>query len=89
MEDARLTRIEQKLDRLSDAIVTIVRVEERMISLFKKMEAMDERQNVTDNRVAELEKVSLSRGVVFRLIDKLAWLAIGALAVLFVEMLKR
>jgi hypothetical protein len=89
MEDARLTRIEAKLDRLSDAIVTIVRVEERMISLFKKMEAMDERQNVTDNRVAELEKVSLSRGVVFRLIDKLAWLAIGALAVLFVEMLKR
>jgi hypothetical protein len=88
MDDSRLTRIEQKLDKLSDAIVSIVRVEERMVSLFKKMEAMDERQNTLDKRMAELEKVSLSRGVVFRLVDKLAWLAIGALAVIFVEMFK-
>ena len=87
MDDPRLARIEDKLDKLSDAVVSIVRVEERMVTLFKKMEAMDERQNVLDTRLIDLEKVSLSRGVVFRLVDKLAWLAIGALAVVLVESL--
>lgn len=89
MDDPRLARIEDKLDKLSDAVVSIVRVEERMVTLFKKMEAMDERQNVMDARLVEIEKISLARGVVFRLIDKLAWLVIGALAVVLVEGLVR
>ena len=71
MDDPRLARIEDKLDKLSDAVVSIVRVEERMVTLFKKMEAMDERQNVMDARLVEIEKISLARGAVFRLIDKL------------------
>jgi hypothetical protein len=89
MDDPRLARIEDKLDKLSDAVVSIVRVEERMVTLFKKMEAMDERQNVMDTRLVEIEKISLARGAVFRLIDKLAWLVIGALAVVLVESLTR
>ena len=89
MDDPRLARIEDKLDKLSDAVVSIVRVEERMVTLFKKMEAMDERQNVIDARLVEIEKISLARGAVFRLIDKLAWLVIGALAVVLVESLTR
>lgn len=87
MDESRLDRIENKIDRLSDAVVSIVRVEERMVTLFKKMEAMDERQDVLDSRLAEVEKTSLARGVVFRLVDKAAWLVAGGLAVLFIERL--
>jgi hypothetical protein len=89
MDDPRLARIEDKLDKLSDAVVSIVRVEERMVTLFKKMESMDERQNTMDNRLIEVEKTSLARGVVFRLVDKLAWLVIGGLAVILLESLMR
>lgn len=85
MDESRLERIEDKLDRLSDAVISIVRVEERMVTLFKKMEAMDERQNVFDARLTDIEMTSLARGVIFRLIDKASWLMIGGLAVLFVE----
>lgn len=85
MDDSRLERIEDKLDKLSDAVISIVRVEERMVTLFKKMEAMDERQNVLDARLTDVERTSLARGVIFRLVDKVSWLVIGGLAVLFVE----
>ncbi len=85
MDDSRLERIEDKLDKLSDAVISIVRVEERMVTLFKKMEAMDERQNVLDARLTDVERTSLARGVIFRLVDKVSWLVIGGLTVLFVE----
>lgn len=85
MDDSRLERIEDKLDKLSDAVISIVRVEERMVTLFKKMEAMDDRQNVLDARLTDVERTSLARGVIFRLVDKVSWLVIGGLTVLFVE----
>lgn len=85
MDDSRLERIEDKLDKLSDAVISIVRVEERMVTLFKKMESMDERQNVLDARLTDVERTSLARGVIFRLVDKVSWLVIGGLTVLFVE----
>ena len=85
MDDSRLERIEDKLDKLSDAVISIVRVEERMVTLFKKMEAIDERQNVLDARLTDVERTSLARGVIFRLVDKVSWLVIGGLTVLFVE----
>ena len=85
MDDPRLARIEDKLDKLSDAVISIVRVEERMVTLFKKMEAMDDRQNVFDARLTDIERTSLARGVIFRLVDKASWLVIGGLTVLFVE----
>jgi hypothetical protein len=81
MEDDRLSRIENKLDKLSDAVVSIVRVEERMVSLFKKIDMMDERQKSMDGRLLEVEKTSISRGAIYRLLDKLAWLFIGGIVV--------
>lgn len=85
MDDPRLARIEDKLDKLSDAVVSIVRVEERMITLFKKIESMDDRLMSMENRINEVEKTSVSRGAVYRLIDKLAWLFIGGIVVYLLE----
>ena len=39
-DDARLERIEKKLDQVGDAIVALARMEERMITLFKRMDAL-------------------------------------------------
>jgi hypothetical protein len=85
MDESRLVRIENKLDKLSDAIVSIVRVEERMVTLFKKMEAMDERLNSIDARLVDVEKTSTARGAIFRLVDKLAWLFVGGVVVYLLE----
>jgi hypothetical protein len=38
VEDNRLDRIEQKLDKLTEAVSQIARVEEQLLSLFKRMD---------------------------------------------------
>lgn len=85
MEDNRLARIEEKLDKLADAVVSLARMEERMITLFKRMDTYERRQDSLEGRVAEVEKTSVSRGAVYRLIDKMAWLAIGGITAVIIE----
>lgn len=38
-QTTRLNRIEEKLDKVSEAIVSLARMEERMITLFKRMDS--------------------------------------------------
>jgi hypothetical protein len=42
MEDLRLSRIESKLDKLADAVVSLARMEERMLTLFKRIDQYEE-----------------------------------------------
>ena len=56
----RLTRIEEKVDKLSDAIISIARAEEKLIQLgtltdvlFKKIEDMNARMMDMEKSVAE------------------------------------
>jgi len=49
MEDWQY-RIEAKIDKMSDAIVSMARMEERMVTLFKRMDMYDERQNEVGRR---------------------------------------
>lgn len=53
----RLDRIENKLDKMSEAIVSLARMEERMITLFKRMDTYDTKQDMLDNRVLKIEVV--------------------------------
>jgi len=77
--ESRLARIESKIDELSEAVVLLARVEERMVTLFKRMDAMDAMMREQNSRVGELERVNIGRGVWARTFDKLAWLIIGAM----------
>ena len=51
----RLTRIEDKLDKMSEAIVSLARMEERMITLFKRMDTYDAQQSLVSHRLAKVE----------------------------------
>jgi hypothetical protein len=85
MEEQRLARIEQKLDKLSEAVVSLARMEERMITLFNRMDGYDIRQNNIEERVSEVEKITVSRGAVFRLVDKLIWIVVGLVTAVVIE----
>lgn len=78
MSEDRLTRIEDKLDKMSEAITLLARMEERMVTLFKRMDKYDENQSKLTDRVSAVEKVTLQRGVIYHLIDKGFWLVVGA-----------
>ena len=81
-EENRLARIEEKLDKLSDAVVAMARMEEQMITLFKRMDRYDIELRELMRQVAALERVSFGRGVFFRSLDKLIWLVVGGGAAL-------
>ena len=77
MSEERLARIENKVDNLAEAMVLMARIEERMITIFKRMDRQDEAQSNVEAKLAILEKHSVKRGVVETAIDKLLWLVVG------------
>jgi hypothetical protein len=85
MEEQRLARIELKLDKLSEAVVSLARMEERMITLFNRMDGYDIRQANIEDRVSEVEKITVSRGAVFKLVDKLIWIVVGLVTAVVIE----
>jgi hypothetical protein len=89
MDESRLVRIEEKLDKLADAVVSLARMEERMITLFKRMDTYEARQNGIESRVNEIEKISVSRGAIFRIVDKATWIVVGIVVALVIELFAR
>ena len=58
----RLSRMEEELDKLSEAVISMARIEERMIFVFKRLDRVDEGFNKSDKRMDELKQTSISRG---------------------------
>ena len=57
MSEERLSRMEDKLDKLSEAVVEMARMEERLLTVFKRLEHMDAAFKKYDDRVDEIEKL--------------------------------
>ena len=77
-DDQRLERIEKKLDQMSEAIVSLARMEERMVTLFRRMDAYDERQSEMGKRVDTLEKRQGINGQTLRFAERLFWIIAAA-----------
>lgn len=88
--DPRLERIElhldklgEKIDGLTKVVIDMAKIEERMINLFGRIDKYEEKQSALEERLREIEKVTSSRGVVFKMIDKLVWILIGVFSAAF------
>lgn len=77
-EEKRLERIEKKLDEMSEAIVSLARMEERMITLFKRMDSYDDEQTRMSDRLSKVEKVSGADGVTLRFLERIFWIVATA-----------
>ena len=83
-DDARLERIEKKLDQVGDAIVALARMEERMITLFKRMDALDSDQSSHNRRLTLVESRVGSNGQALRFAERVFWIVVtGAIAFAF------
>jgi hypothetical protein len=54
-QTTRLNRIEEKLDKVGEAIISLARMEERMITLFRRMDNYDQNQSAIESRVNKIE----------------------------------
>lgn len=73
--DGRLDRIEQKIDRLSDAIVSIARAEEKLVMLENDKKFLMQRMIEIDERVSSVEKKTDENTSSLSVIQKIAWIA--------------
>ena len=82
-ENPRFDRLEEKIDRLSEAVVSLARMEERMITLFNRLDKHDRAVDKLVARVEKLEEISVGRGHFIRFFERIFWIvftaAVGAL----------
>jgi len=83
--DDRLDRIETKVDKLSECMIEMVRMEERMVTAFKRMDNIVEYQKKADDRLDEMEKQALVRGQKIAFAERIFWMiATGIVGLCFV-----
>mgnify|MGYP001472269118 CR=1 FL=1 len=85
MTEERLTRIEKHLDKMSAAMVDMARMEERLVSAFKRMDTIVEFQTKMDSRLDEMEKQAIARGQKIAFAERIFWMiCTGAVGLAFV-----
>lgn len=82
--ETRLNRIEDKIDKLTDAMVLIARTDEKLISMEQKYSAQYDRMNCFSQKLDDIEKLVETNNYTVMLINKIvgatAIAAIGAWA---------
>tara|TARA_Y200000002_G_C22295489_1_gene502297 strand:+ start:308 stop:574 length:267 start_codon:yes stop_codon:yes gene_type:complete len=85
MTEERLTRIEKHLDKMSAAMVDMARMEERLVSAFKRIDNVVEYQKKADERLDEMEKQAIARGQKIAFAERIFWMVCtGAVGLAFV-----
>lgn len=74
----RLDRIEQKLDKLAEALITIARFEEKMDAYNEYRQNSWERMNKFSEKLDKIEKKVDENAHTVTVINKLFWVAIVA-----------
>ena len=85
MTDDRLDRIEGKVDKLSDAVVEMARMEERLVTVYKRIDNVEALLKKIDDRLDQMERQALVRGQKIAFAERLFWMVItGAVGLAFV-----
>ena len=78
MDDQRLERIEKKLDEMGQAIISIARMEEKMLTVFKRIEDHATRITRVEDDVADIEKKMGVNGQTLRFAERVFWIVVAA-----------
>lgn len=80
----RLDRIENKIDDLADAMISMARAEEKLVAMKEDHDKMYERVNRLSQKLDDIERRVLDNYKTVQVINKLFWVAIvtaaGAIA---------
>ncbi len=86
--DSRLERIEEKLDKLSDTVADLARIEERMLSVFKRLDRHEKRLDNQEDDIREISDNVLLNSKSVKGAERLMWIAISAGASFLVYMMR-
>ena len=88
MMDNRLDRIEQKLDKLTEAVSQIARVEEQLLSAFKRMDRHEKRLDDQEDDIRVLENVVMVNSSSVKNSERFFWIVVSACISLAVYMMR-
>lgn len=77
-DEKRLDRIEEKIDKLSEAMVLIARTDEKIVAMEQKYGAQYERMNRFSTKLDEIERQVILNAQVSRNISTLFWILVTA-----------
>lgn len=78
-QGSRLDRIEDKIDKLTDAMVAIARAEEKLIAMEAKYSAQYDRMNKFSSKLDDIEAKVTSNASTVMLINKVIGAAVIAI----------
>lgn len=84
VENARLDRIEEKIDRLAETVISLARAEEKLISLENDKKFLMDRMIKTEEKVDGIERKLDETAVTVTVINRLFWIAISVTAAAWV-----
>jgi hypothetical protein len=74
----RIEKIETTLDRLVEAISQIAVVDERLISLFKRMERFEKRLDEQEDELREIKETVIVNSKLITSTERIFWIAVSA-----------
>lgn len=77
-DDKRLDRIEEKIDKLAETVISLARAEEKLVALEDDRQIIHERIDKQNNRIATVEKKTDENEVTIRVINRLFWIIVSA-----------
>ena len=80
----RLEKLDNKLDKLSDAIVAIARIEERVTTVLKQNDRFIMRMDSLENRLETVEQKAIVNSKGINMFERLFWLGLSALVSIIV-----
>ena len=78
--EQRLTRFEEKLDTINDALVSLARIEERVTTILKHNDRIHEQVRELDSRIDDLESQNAVQDFTLGKGERLFWLAMTVFA---------
>jgi len=87
--EKQLDKLGDKIDDLTKVVTVMARIEERMVTLFKRVETYEGWHNDLDTRLGDIEKSTTKRGVVEQVMEKGFWLVVGAGLAVAVKLIEK
>jgi len=78
-QEDRLTRMEEKIDKLSDAVVSIARAEEKLIQLGTLTDVLFKKIDDMNTRMVDLEKTTAETKAFISGFNKITWVFFSGL----------
>ena len=83
--EQRLTRFEEKLDGINEALVSLARIEERVTTILKHNDRIHEQVRELDSRIDELESQNAVQEFTLGKGERLFWLGMTVFVGLLVS----